>query len=442
MRSVALVSAVVVVCACDSGGGVPGPMHEPTFVSVALPAEPQLDVLIVMDNSPAMLVDAVADLGAALPAFFTAITGDGALPDLQIGVVTSDLSTLGVNIGDPGCATSDRGHLQNIDCPDVTGAYIADISDGMGGRMTNYDDALTLDAAVSCLMNVGTDGCGFEQHLEAMKVAIDDTDMFNTGFFRQTAQLAVLIVGDEDDCSPDDPAFFGPDTPQLGPLDSFRCFEFGVTCAEPDPRAEGAHTACAPREGSFLHGMQRYLDVLDAERPGRYAVHGIFAPAEPVMVTQRTPMGQTTPRPTLAPSCMRDGGGVAVPAVRLDAFVDLTGDFGSSTSICEPDFTGAMTAFGERVRDRMRGQPCLRAEAWDADTATDGLQPECAVVLTAQDAPPAPLAACDAAVTNPPCWRLVADPACGAAPTDLRLDAVGITPMLGRHVQARCETVP
>jgi hypothetical protein len=431
MRSVALVSALVLV-GCDSGGDPMAPTHAPTFVSLAFPAEPQLDVLVVMDNSSEMLRGAVTALGSAMPAFFAAIETDGMLPDLHFGVVTSDLATLGVNIGDPACAMSDRGHLQNVDCPEVTGGYVADITDGMGGRMTNYTG--TLASAVSCLLDVGQGGCGYEQHLEAMKVAIDDTDTFNSGFFRPTAQLAVLIMADDDDCSPDDPAFFGPESAALGPLDRFRCFEFGVTCAEADPRAIGPRTACAPRSNSFLHEIQRYLDVLDAERPGRYSIHTITGTPEPVDVAAGTPSGNT-----VSPSCMRAGDGSARPGIRLASFAGATADFGSSSSICEADFAGALTAFGDRVHDRMRGQPCLRGEAWDSDPMVDGLQPACTAVLTEQQAPPVDLLPCDATASNPPCWRLVADPACGAAPADLRIDAVGVTQSLGRHVQAHCE---
>jgi hypothetical protein len=429
MRSVALASALVLL-GCDSGGDPMAPTHVPTFVSLAFPAEPQLDVLLVVDNSPDMMVDAVAAVASALPAFFTAVSGAEGLPDLQVGVVTTDLSTLGVATGDQRCMTSDRGHLTNLDCPQVTGPYVADITDGMGGRMTNYTGSL--ENAVSCLMNVGVEGCGFEQPLEAMKTAIDNTDMFNTGFFRATAHLAVLFVTNHDDCSPDDPAFFGPDSPALGPLGPFRCFEFGVACAEPDPRAPGARTECAPRPSSFLHEMQRYIDVLDAERPGRYSVHAIAGAPEPVAV------GGDASQPVLNPSCMR-GANPATPGIRLDALAEGLFDFGSSSSICEPDFDATLTAFGERIHDRMKGQPCLRGEAWDSDPAVDGLQPACWVVLTEQQAPATDLLPCDATASNPPCWRLVADPACGAAPADLRIDAVGVNASLGRHVQARCE---
>jgi hypothetical protein len=48
-----------------------------------------------------------------------------------------------------------------------------------------------------------------------------------------------VIIADEDDCSVRDPALLGPDSQQLGPLQSFRCTQFGVVC-DPDDLFPGA----------------------------------------------------------------------------------------------------------------------------------------------------------------------------------------------------------
>ena len=48
-----------------------------------------------------------------------------------------------------------------------------------------------------------------------------------------------MILADEDDCSVGDSAFFGGDTSQLGALQSFRCFRFGVQCDPDDPNTPG-----------------------------------------------------------------------------------------------------------------------------------------------------------------------------------------------------------
>ena len=50
---------------------------------------------------------------------------------------------------------------------------------------------------------VGASGCGFEQHLSAMSRAF--ANPANASFLRAGANLAVVIVADEDDCSILDP---------------------------------------------------------------------------------------------------------------------------------------------------------------------------------------------------------------------------------------------
>src|SRR5438477_497314 len=78
------------------------------------------------------------------------------------------------------------------------------------------------------------------------------TNPGNTGFLRDTAHLAVVILADEDDCSVTSNAAFSD--PSLGRLDDdYRCFVGGVTCDE-DAFAPGPHHNCHPRDPSpYLH---------------------------------------------------------------------------------------------------------------------------------------------------------------------------------------------
>ena len=55
-------------------------------------------------------------------------------------------------------------------------------------------------------------------------------------FFRPEANLAIVILADEDDCSLLDPALLGTSA-ELGPLSAFRCFEHGVVCDPDAPRS-------------------------------------------------------------------------------------------------------------------------------------------------------------------------------------------------------------
>jgi hypothetical protein len=61
--------------------------------------------------------------------------------------------------------------------------------------------------AFSCIAQLGPDGCGYEQSLEAMYRALDPA--VNPGFIRDDAALAVLFITDEDDCSARDTSLYG-----------------------------------------------------------------------------------------------------------------------------------------------------------------------------------------------------------------------------------------
>jgi hypothetical protein len=132
----------------------------------------------------------------------------------------------------------------------------------------------------------------------------------------------------------------------------------------------------------------------------------------------------------------------ADPGIRLAAMSDAFGDRGVWTTVCQPEYDAFLVELGTHLRDRLVGQPCLRKSAWDSDAHTTALDASCELEVTGIGVQPVPLAACDATASNPPCWRLVSDATCGAAPADLRIDAVGLDPVQGRHVQGRCQVVP
>ena len=193
-------------------------------------------------------------------------TLDGGLPNLHIGIVTSDLGTSGSHTdpaptipGGAGCAgEGDAGNLVAI--AGATDPFLSDIEDANGGRDRNYTGELR-DAFGSAAL-VGDQGCGFEQHLGAMRCALD-ANPNNAGFLRPTANLAVVILADEDDCSVGDSVFFAADTSLFGPLQSFRCFRFGVQCDPDDPTTPGAKSGCRPREDSlYIDPVQPFEDAL------------------------------------------------------------------------------------------------------------------------------------------------------------------------------------
>lgn len=450
--AVLVVIAVAGLAGCGGDENLPRPDAAARVietVDLALPAEREVDVLFLVDDSGGTKENQDA-LMLHFESMLTALVAGGELPDLHVGVATSSLGTLGVSIGDAACATSDEGHLQGSGV--VTGRFITDVLDPTTmTRATNYTG--TIEAAFTSIASVGTGGCGFEQHLEAVKVALENADGFNDGFVRDTAQLAVFIMGDEDDCSAKDPAFFGPATPALGPLDSFRCFEHAITCDQPDPRAEGPRTNCRPMASStYLHDVPRYVDYLQGLRPGgRVTVHTNLGDPTPVVVGRRTPPTSTDPRPDLVPSCTfcevaLDGNGqcpdptnnllTADAGIRLEAFARAFGERGSTSRWCGFDYATALADFGTQVHDSLAGQPCLRGTPYDAT-------PVCTVTMATYGLNPTPVAACDATASNPPCYRFVVDAArCSATPTHLVLEIVGIADAPGRRVTARCDVLP
>jgi hypothetical protein len=171
---------------------------------------------------------------------FLSVLGNlpGGLPNLHVGVVSSNVRVGGFII--TGCdGEGDDGILQNeprAACTAPNGFFIEDVlaPDGQT-RIKNYTG--TLEETFSCIAELGTDGCGFEQHLESVKRALDSAATpQNQGFLRPDAALLIIIVADEDDCSASNPMVFDPMdmtlSSPLGPLTSFRCTEFGVRCAQ------------------------------------------------------------------------------------------------------------------------------------------------------------------------------------------------------------------
>ena len=197
-----------------------------------------VDILFVIDDSPSM-ADKQQNLADNFPNFINVLnTIQGGLPDVHIGVASSDMGTFGSNdsapgpsigqIGNGGCSgTGKNGNLQTQGAP-VTGAFISDIKQMDGSRQTNYTGNLS-DVFKQMATGAGAGGCGFEQHLAAAKHALNNNPA-NAGFVRQDAFLALIFIADEDDCSLQHSNLLSASDQSLGPLQSFRCTRFGVTC--------------------------------------------------------------------------------------------------------------------------------------------------------------------------------------------------------------------
>lgn len=429
-----------------------------------------LDLLFVIDNSGSMddeqvsLANHFGDFIGVLQAI------EGGLPNVHVGVVSSDAG--GGALAYPVCtAIGDDGLLQSTaritGCTPPSGRYIIDEQipgcegDPSTCRNTNYSGSLA--DTFACIASLGIEGCGFEQHLESMKLALDGHNPANGGFLRPDAWLAVVLIADEDDCSASNTQIFDASTAMdamdsaLGPRGSFRCTEFGVTCGgEPVTREFATYGVCEPREDSpFLRHPRVYaqfLRDLKKQDPNLVMVGGIFGDPTPFEVGDDLSLGPADGKPDLMPSCT-SAMGKAVPGVRLENFIAEFGANGIWTSICKDDLSSALMLVAEQLAKRI-GTPCIEGQldASDRDPGSPGLQIDCAVAderdgvetliprcVMASDTEP------DVTASPAPCWYVYADPVrCDSAvyPTQLVLAIHRTVDALsGTDTVARCTTL-
>ncbi len=393
------------------------------------PAPEAVDILFVVDNSPSM-ASKQEKLQAQFKRFIDVLRHRrGGLPSLHLGVVTTDLGT-GTYTNIPGCTRlgGDKGILGQAGAENRGDTaigpgqhYIVDVAPqgcriqrryletgveclehdctqencdlarapGSSQRLTLSIDQETgcprcrnyqgdLADVLAAYADVGDQGCGFEQPLEAMKKALDrqdpDAAVANWGFFRDDSFLAVVFVTDEDDCSASKPeVLFDPDESQnrldsaLGPMTSYRCFEFGITCDTDDRTVQGPRSDCVPRRAddplNLLHPVNRYTAFLEGLKdPNLLLVAAVAGPVPDRVTVTRDDLG----RPKVAFSCQdpEDPDQGAAPAIRLQALVGYFNSEGdlqewAFTSICSQDFSSVSSAIAHRIADRTT-DPCWK----------------------------------------------------------------------------------
>ena len=420
-----------------------------------------LDIVFMIDNSGSMQQEQ-ENLARNFPVFISALESlPEGLPNVHIGVVSSDLGAgkyAGANV--EGCTKigGDGGVFQAS-------------PRGMGGACTSFprpesylsvngtkqNFAGDISSAMSCIAQLGTRGCGFEHQIAAVWKAlggdVGGVPAVNKGFLRDDALLAIVLITDEDDCSaPDDTDLFDPSqtliTDPLGPVDSYRCNEFGHLCdGVPPPRTMPAMNLqnCTSNENGKLMRIADFVSFFKGLKanPDDVIVAAITGPTTPYSVTlsnvriRGTQMFEMEPR--IVPSCTSTNG-EAAPSVRIRQFVDAFGDNGTFESICEGDFSPAMARIGDKIAGRIRHQ-CLEEPPVDRDPTRPGVQANCEVYqeTNTSDGPVrSSIDSCDDVA--PPCWRIQSDSTCPGTGTEVIVDRGSVPAPPRTSITVLCET--
>ena len=374
-----------------------------------------LDILFMIDNSSSM-TEMQQKLAAQIPAFVTALQSlPNGLPNVHIAVVSSDMGAPGDQTTALGCTmVGDDGLFQSAPratCTDTTlaaGATFISNVDGVANYTGNLADVF------SCIAGLGDTGCGFEHQLASISRALgadgSPAPAQNAGFLRPGAELAIVLLSNEDDCSaPAGTTLYslgvGGSNQQnianaLGPISNYRCNQYGHLCVdsaasgpscllEPprSPPADAQGTASAPTldltdcESDDSYGMLTSISsfangikALKADPDNQIVVGAIVAPPTPYTVAwvpaaggQNTLPGElwpevehscgamgtddVNPKSTMSPT----DGSFGDPAVRITQYVQAFGANGVTGSVCDNSYANAFSAIVSKIGAHLPG---------------------------------------------------------------------------------------
>jgi hypothetical protein len=457
-------------------GSGPGPNANRFMVPMG--TIPQLDLVFMIDNSPSM-----APKQEKLRTQFAKLIdslknpGDGSLPDLRVAIIDSDLGTGGVyasgscgpNDANGNSKYGDEGRFRMI------GASACGITDP-NARFLEYQNGAPvnftgdINAVFSCLAgNLGTQGCGFEQQLQAYEFALVAQGVGNEAqqtMLRPDAYLGLVFLSDEDDCSASiNDGVYGDQSDLQGESASLRCATRAHQCSgrnltssppgyPTDAAFEAPFASCAartdacsnrtdgdgaqdtdtsqPTSCSPLKSVQHLAKEMKALKPyasEQVLVSGIFGwPLSDADMATATYKIGPIPNPNTAdaahptvfdylPVCYDPNhlptnpdpstgvdtqalGYAATGGLRMGAFVDEFGANGQKFSICQPDFSMAMSQIGATLSKKMRNQ-CVPTSY----TQTN----QCTATYATPDGTEKAIPLCDASESVVPCYSLVSD---------------------------------
>jgi hypothetical protein len=408
------------------------PVDQVNVETKDLPSAPRrdIDILFLIDDSPSMLEEQDS-LKANFGRFISVLESiDGGLPNVHIAVATPNLGSSALDGTAPGtlnCAgTGEGGRMRRL--PNGA-AFISDIDDGKGGRTRNYSGALA--DAFSQIATVGAGGCVVEQHLEAVKKALDNNPA-NTGFLRDDAYLAVVILADEDDCSLAQSGLFA------GSNINFQCTKQAIACDSPGTSLDqpGRREDCHPDyESKVMTHVDRYVDFLKGLKrdPRDVIVAGIIGDAGPFEIVSRNGVSSLKPSCEYGPSGNKQ---YAYPALRTQDFLAQFPNRSTMATICDGDLSDGITQVAALLK-RTVSDPCFEH--------TLAAPYDCAVTEVRGELETGVIPACDATRSQTPCWHVEEDAQrCAYTQTDPHLKLVvergGQLPSPETHVRASCVT--
>jgi MYXO-CTERM domain-containing protein len=371
-----------------------------------------LDILFMIDNSSSMtqLQQKMLDQD---PSFMTVLQNlPNGLPNIHVAVVSSDMGAPGDSTTSIMCTTAgDNGVFQSTargTCANTTltpGATFISNVDGQANYTGNLTDVF------GCIAQLGDRGCGFEQPLASVARALGadgaPPPSQNANFLRPDAELAIIILTNEDDCSaPASSTIYSLNGGQqnvanpLGPIANYRCNQFGHLCMDPASAtptafiappikapADAQGTTAAPTlnmtscesndSGTGLltsvAGFVAGIRALKADPDHQIVVGAIAAPPTPYTVAwlpqsggQNTQPGElwpliehscgaaagddVNPLATMHPT----DGSFGDPAVRVAQWVHAFGDNGVVTSICDPNYAVAFQAIADKINAHLQ----------------------------------------------------------------------------------------
>ncbi len=327
-----------------------------------------LDLLFVMDNTLSMGERQTA-LGEQVPAMIRELlqpseTVSGRTPppveDLHVGIISADMGSGGYRVaGCPDPIDGDDGVLQSAGrLPGCLGTYTAadcperrDECPWLSHSRTNPDDGSEPENPpiwedFRCIASLGTEGCGWEQPLEAMIEALtthSESSGPNEGFLRSDALLAVVFVTDEDDCSAADTSMYDSTNDALG----------------------GMNVRCALEENQdMLHPVSRYREILldlkdgDEEMVVVAAVAGFPTdwdgmPGSAQDLADLVDYIYIDDEPAMMAPLCDNFMGPAHPSVRIAELIESFEFNGSIASICNEDWAGVLTPITEKIQASM-----------------------------------------------------------------------------------------